>query len=91
MYSSGIIDFVTVIIMLIVIYEDIFGDQLTAHSVFVHIFSSWHDYFIDSRRNLLSMYLPQEAHKSLVDLLSFVFGENKKGLDSSVFTFRENH
>ena len=27
MYSSGIIDFVTVIIMLIVIYEDIFGDQ----------------------------------------------------------------
>lgn len=27
MYSSGIIDFGTVIIMLIVIYEDIFGDQ----------------------------------------------------------------
>ncbi len=27
MYSSGIIDFATVIIMLIVIYEDFFGDQ----------------------------------------------------------------
>ena len=33
--------------------------QLTAHSVFVHIFSSWHDYFIDSRRDLLSMYLAE--------------------------------
>ena len=26
-YSNGVIDFVTVIIMLIIIYEDIFGDQ----------------------------------------------------------------
>ena len=48
--------------------------QLSTYKVFVHIFSSWHDYSIDSRRDLLSMYLPQEAHKSLVDLLSFVFG-----------------
>ena len=30
-------------------------------------------------------------HKSLIDLLSIGFLENKKGLDSSVFTFRENH
>ena len=26
-YSNGVIDFVTVIIMLIIIYDDIFGDQ----------------------------------------------------------------
>ena len=31
------------------------------------------------------------AHKSLIDFLSFGFEKNKKGLDSSVFTFRENH
>ena len=30
-------------------------------------------------------------HKSLIGSLSFGFRENKKGLDSSVFTFRENH
>ncbi len=31
------------------------------------------------------------AHKSLIGLLSLGFRRNKKGLDSSVFTFRENH
>jgi len=37
------------------------------------------------------MYLPQAAHKLLIGLLSLGFRRNKKGLDSSVFTFRENH
>jgi len=31
------------------------------------------------------------AHKLLIVLLSLGFGGNKNGLDSSVFTFRENH
>ena len=48
--------------------------QLTAHSVFVHIFSSRQYYSIDGRRDLLSMYLPQEAHKSSTAALSFLGG-----------------
>ena len=33
----------------------------------------------------------KKAHKSLIGFLSLGFWENKKELDSSVFTFRENH
>ena len=33
--------------------------QLTVHVEFVHLFSSWQNYSIDSRRDLLSMYLAE--------------------------------
>ena len=33
--------------------------QLTVHVEFVHLFSSCHNYSIDSRRDLLSMYLAE--------------------------------
>jgi len=33
----------------------------------------------------------KKAHKSLIGFLSLGFLENKKELDSSVFTFRESH
>ena len=39
----------------------------------------------------LSPMPSKTAHKSLIGLLSVSFRVNKKGLDSSVFTFRENH
>ena len=32
-----------------------------------------------------------ETAIKMIGILSYVFEENKKGLDSSVFTFRENH
>ena len=48
--------------------------QLSAYKVFVHIFSSRQYYSIDSRRDLLFMYLPQEAHKSSTAALSFLGG-----------------
>ena len=39
----------------------------------------------------LSPMPSKTAHKSLIGLLSVGFRGNKKGLDSSVFIFRENH
>ncbi|HOO08250.1 MAG TPA: hypothetical protein PLH83_17435, partial [Ruminococcus sp.] len=39
----------------------------------------------------LSPMPSKTAHKSLIGFLSLGFRENKKGLDSSVFIFRENH
>ena len=38
-----------------------------------------------------SLWRTIQSYKSLIGFLSFVFRKNKKGLDSSVFTFRENH
>ena len=38
-----------------------------------------------------SEMLHSQTHKSLIGLLSVGIQRNKKGLDSSVFTFRENH
>ncbi|HNZ98648.1 aldo/keto reductase [Ruminococcus sp.] len=48
--------------------------QLTVHVEFVHLISSCHNYSIDSRRDLLSMYLPQEAQKSFTTALAALGG-----------------
>ena len=60
--------------LLSLIFSIIIMHQLTAHSVFVHIFSSRQYYSIDSRRDLLSMYLPQEAHKSFTAAFAVIGG-----------------
>ncbi|MBP3250218.1 MAG: hypothetical protein J6M48_07700 [Ruminococcus sp.] len=39
----------------------------------------------------LSPMPSKTAHKSLIGFLSLGFRGNKKGLDPSAFTFRENH
>ena len=46
--------------------------------------------FIGSRRDLLSMYLPHETHKSLISLLH-MFWKQKERLGFDTFTIRDKH